>query len=167
LAFGQAFAKHHRNIPLTAASSYKCLSKVLLIGERSLRLALSEYVAHYHAERNHQGKDNVLLFPRDTQTRRGGPVQCRERQGGLFCIIIIKKPRNLAEKSRMILWLEVDCTRARPTMLLANAQVSPAVVLIILPLAWRLSALSQTNAKFPSTNMDRQQRGPKGVLCHA
>ena len=39
------------------------LSKVLLIGERSLRLALSEYVAHYHAERNHQGKDNVLLFP--------------------------------------------------------------------------------------------------------
>jgi putative transposase len=38
--------------------------------ERSLRLALSEYVAHYHAERNHQGKDNVLLFPRDTQMRR-------------------------------------------------------------------------------------------------
>jgi hypothetical protein len=43
--------------------------KVLLIDERSLRLALSEYVAHYHAERNHQGKDNVLLFPR---ARRGG-----------------------------------------------------------------------------------------------
>ena len=62
----------------------ECLSKVLLIGERSLRLALSEYVAHYHAERNHQGKDNVLLFPRDTQTRRGGPVQCRERLGGLL-----------------------------------------------------------------------------------
>jgi hypothetical protein len=30
-----------------------------------------------------------------------------------FCIIIIKKPRNLAENSRMILWLEVDCTCAR------------------------------------------------------
>jgi putative transposase len=69
------------------------LCKVFLIGERSLRLALGEYVAHYHAERNHQGKDNVLLFPRDTQTRRGGPVQCRERLGGC-CIIIIKKPRN-------------------------------------------------------------------------
>jgi putative transposase len=62
----------------------ECLSKVLPIGERSLRLALSEYVAHYHAERNHQRKDNVLLFPRDTQTRRGGPVQCRERLGGLL-----------------------------------------------------------------------------------
>jgi hypothetical protein len=43
------------------------------------------------------------------------------------CIIIIKKPRNLAEKSRMILWLEVDCTCAGPTMLLANAQVSPNI----------------------------------------
>jgi hypothetical protein len=25
------------------------------------------------------------------------------------CTIIIKKPRHLAEESRMILWLEVDC----------------------------------------------------------
>jgi hypothetical protein len=60
----------------------ECLSKLLLIGGRSLPLALSEYVARYHAERNHQGKDNVLLFPRDTQTQRGGPVQSRERLGG-------------------------------------------------------------------------------------
>jgi putative transposase len=37
----------------------KCLSKVLLIGERSLRLyrlALSEYVVHYHAERKSSGE---------------------------------------------------------------------------------------------------------------
>jgi len=44
----------------------ECLSKVVLFGERSLRRALSEYVEHFHAERNHQGKGNVLLFPRDT-----------------------------------------------------------------------------------------------------
>ena len=62
----------------------ECLSKIILFGERSLRRALSEYVAHYHAERNHQGRDNVLLFPRNTQTHRGGPVQCRERLGGLL-----------------------------------------------------------------------------------
>jgi hypothetical protein len=43
------------------------------------------------------------------------------------CIIIIKKPRNLAEKSRMILWLEVDRTCARTTMPLPNAQVSPNI----------------------------------------
>jgi transposase InsO family protein len=62
----------------------ECLSKIILFGERSLRRALSEYVEHYHAERNHQGKSNVLLFPRVTEMRRGGPVQCRERLGGLL-----------------------------------------------------------------------------------
>jgi Integrase core domain len=62
----------------------ECLSKVVLFGERSLRRALSEYVKHFHAERNHQGKNNVLLFPRDTDVHREGPVQCRERLGGLL-----------------------------------------------------------------------------------
>ena len=36
----------------------------VLFGKRSLRRALSNYVDHFHAERNHQGKGNVLLFPR-------------------------------------------------------------------------------------------------------
>jgi putative transposase len=62
----------------------ECLSKVVLFGERSLRRALNEYVEHYHAERNHQGKGNVLLFPRSTSIRRDGSVQCRERLGGLL-----------------------------------------------------------------------------------
>jgi putative transposase len=62
----------------------ECLSKVILFGERSLRHALSEYVEHYHSERNHQGKDNVLLFPRDTDVHREGLVQCRGRLGGLL-----------------------------------------------------------------------------------
>ena len=62
----------------------ECLSKVILFGERSLRRVLSEYVEHYHAERNHQGKGNVLLFPLGTDIRRDGPVQCRERLGGLL-----------------------------------------------------------------------------------
>src|SRR5262245_15601314 len=62
----------------------ECLSKVILLGERSLRRALNEFLEHYHAERNHQGKGNVLLFPRDTHIRSEGPVQCRERLGGLL-----------------------------------------------------------------------------------
>jgi hypothetical protein len=62
----------------------ECLSKIILFGERSLRRALREYVAHYHAERNHQGKSNVLLFRRVMETRRDEPVQCRERLGGLL-----------------------------------------------------------------------------------
>jgi len=62
----------------------ECLSKVVLFGERSLRRALSEYVEHYHAERNHQGKNNILLLPRDADICREGPVRCRERLGGLL-----------------------------------------------------------------------------------
>src|SRR5262245_15092940 len=62
----------------------ECLSKVVLVSERSLQRALRDYVEHFHAERNHQGKGNVLLFPRDTNIRRERPVQCRERLGGLL-----------------------------------------------------------------------------------
>jgi len=62
----------------------ECLSKVILFGERSLRRALSEYVEHYHTERNHQGRENVLLFPRDTDAHHEAPVRCRQRLGGLL-----------------------------------------------------------------------------------
>lgn len=60
------------------------LLKVILFGERSLRRALSEYIDHFHIERNHQGKGNVLLFPCATGQLREGPVRCRERLGGLL-----------------------------------------------------------------------------------
>jgi putative transposase len=62
----------------------ECLSRVILFGERSLRWALSNYVDHFHTERNHQGKGNVLLFPRAAYRQREGPVGCRERLGGLL-----------------------------------------------------------------------------------
>ena len=41
----------------------ECLSKLILLGESSLRRALAQYVTHYHEERNHQRKNNLLLFP--------------------------------------------------------------------------------------------------------
>ncbi len=62
----------------------ECLSKVILFGERSLRRALSDCVDHFHAERNHQGRGNVLLFPRATDQQREEPVRCRERLSGLL-----------------------------------------------------------------------------------
>ena len=63
-----------------------CLSKLILFGVASLRRALREYVAHYHVERNHQGKGNVLLFPTATKAmkRADGSVVCKERLGGLL-----------------------------------------------------------------------------------
>jgi putative transposase len=62
----------------------ECLRNVILFGERSLRRALKEYIEHYHAERNHQGKGNVLLFPRHRAGDCERPVQCRKRLGGLL-----------------------------------------------------------------------------------
>ena len=62
----------------------ECLSKLIMFGERSLRRALSDYVEHFHAERNHQGKGNILLFPQPEARQREGPIECRERLGGLL-----------------------------------------------------------------------------------
>ena len=63
----------------------ECFSKVILFGEAALRRSLTEFVAHYHIERNHQGKENVILFPETTGgDARDGPIRCRERLGGLL-----------------------------------------------------------------------------------
>jgi transposase InsO family protein len=63
----------------------ECLSRLILFGEASLWHALHEYVEHYHRERNHQGKGNVLLFPSSrADERRTGPIHCRARLGGLL-----------------------------------------------------------------------------------
>jgi len=64
----------------------ECLSKLILLGEASLRRALRSYLAHYHSERNHQGKDNVVLFPTLSKDSYhcNGPIACRERLGGLL-----------------------------------------------------------------------------------
>jgi putative transposase len=61
------------------------LSRLILFGEASLRHALSQYVDHYHHERTHQGKENVLLFPSSSQDgAHHGPMRCRERLSGLL-----------------------------------------------------------------------------------
>jgi transposase InsO family protein len=64
----------------------ECLSKLIFFGEGSLRRTLHDYLAHYHGERNHQGKGNVLLFPiliADIGPCEA-PIACRERLGGLL-----------------------------------------------------------------------------------
>jgi hypothetical protein len=64
----------------------ECLSKLILFGEASLRRALSEFIDHFHAERNHQRKDNVLLFPSEKvgEHKTRNRIRCRERLGGLL-----------------------------------------------------------------------------------
>ena len=63
----------------------ECLSRLILFGEVSLKRALTEFIAHYHAERPHQGKGNVLLFPpTEPPAYPNQRVVCKERLGGLL-----------------------------------------------------------------------------------
>ena len=61
-----------------------CLDRIILVGEASLRRALSEFVEHYHHERNHQGLGNMLIMPVAEQTNCDKHIGCRERLGGLL-----------------------------------------------------------------------------------
>ena len=69
-----------------AIGQQECLSKLILFGETSLRRALTDFVEHYHAERNHQGKGNVLLFPsiEKLPPALGPTVRRQQRLGGLL-----------------------------------------------------------------------------------
>jgi transposase InsO family protein len=62
----------------------ECLEQFVLFGENSLRHVIREYLAHYHAERNHQGIENVIPFPDVRMDRQEGPVAKAERLGGLL-----------------------------------------------------------------------------------
>lgn len=66
----------------------ECLDRLIPIGERHFRRAVTEYVEHYHAERNHEGLDNRLIAgpPVRQMTSRvrrrrwlGGLLNCYER----------------------------------------------------------------------------------------
>ncbi len=65
----------------------ECLSKLILVGEASLRRVLNEFIDHHHFERNHQGKSNLLLFPSPDplpKCPKCKTVRCRDRLGGLL-----------------------------------------------------------------------------------
>ena len=62
----------------------ECLDQLILFGERSLRHALNEYLAHHQTERNHQGLNNVIPFPDDRAHGQVGIKAKSERLGGLL-----------------------------------------------------------------------------------
>ena len=49
---------------------------------------LSDYVEHFHAERNYPGKANVLLFPRDQTFTATAPCNAASDWVGSRAIII-------------------------------------------------------------------------------
>ncbi|MDA1055196.1 MAG: integrase core domain-containing protein, partial [Planctomycetota bacterium] len=62
----------------------ECLDDLILFGEKSLRHVVGEYIAHYHAERNHQGIENVIPFPDERLSSSGKKITKSERLGGLL-----------------------------------------------------------------------------------
>jgi len=61
----------------------ECLDRLIPLGERHLRRALAEFVAHYHRERNHQGLGNELIEGVGS-ARPGAAIRRRQRLGGLL-----------------------------------------------------------------------------------
>jgi hypothetical protein len=66
----------------------ECLSKLILFGENSLRRVVSDFLEHFHQERNHQGKGNVLLFsiPVARESPPANAIRCRERSAACLSI---------------------------------------------------------------------------------
>ena len=62
----------------------ECLNRMIFFGERSLRKATSEFAAHYHTERNHQGLDNRMIESDDRAGSTFGAIECLQRLGGLL-----------------------------------------------------------------------------------
>jgi transposase InsO family protein len=62
----------------------ECLAQIIPLGERHLRRSVSEYIEHYHRERNHQGLGNELIESSDREGCGDGRVECRERLGGVL-----------------------------------------------------------------------------------
>ena len=60
------------------------LSQLIFFGEKSLRNAVREFLAHYHRERNHQGLSNHIIEPGEELGQTRGDVRCSERLGGLL-----------------------------------------------------------------------------------
>ncbi len=57
---------------------------MIFFGGKHLRCVVNEYVAHYHAERNHQSIGNRLIEARDAGAEDTGPVVSRTRVGGML-----------------------------------------------------------------------------------
>ena len=62
----------------------ECLNRMIFVGPASLRRAVSEYMAHYHGERNHQGLDNRLIRRNPSMFAQDGRVSRRARLGGML-----------------------------------------------------------------------------------
>ena len=60
------------------------MDRIVLIGEASLHRATTQFLLHYHGERNHQGLGNKIIRPNFVEFPSEGAIRCRQRLGGLL-----------------------------------------------------------------------------------
>ncbi len=60
---------------------FECLDRLILFGEEATRNAVNQYLAHYHAERPHQGSNNELVVPLKLPTVVDANIESSERIG--------------------------------------------------------------------------------------
>ncbi|HIG31278.1 MAG TPA: hypothetical protein EYQ50_27125 [Verrucomicrobiales bacterium] len=61
-----------------------CLSRMILIGENSMRRAVENFVEHYNTERAQQSLGNKMIKPRIENMPPEGKILCDPRQGGML-----------------------------------------------------------------------------------
>lgn len=62
----------------------ECLNRMIFFGQASLRHTITQYMTHYHDERNHQGLENRLLRPLCVVGEPYAQVKRRQRLGGML-----------------------------------------------------------------------------------
>ena len=62
----------------------ECLNRIIPLGEKHLRVAIKEYMQHYHTERNHQGLGSRIIDADENVGRNEGVVKKRARMGGFL-----------------------------------------------------------------------------------
>jgi putative transposase len=60
----------------------ECLNRMIFVGQASLRRAVTEYMDHYHGERNHQGLANRLIHAPAIVAANDSAIYRRVRLGG-------------------------------------------------------------------------------------
>ena len=109
----------------------ECLDRIVPLGERHLRQAISEYMAHYHRERSHPGLGNALIDGEQSDMARAGHIVRRERLGGLLSFY----HRKTAVRNRIESWDRTAIvSSARPWRRIDHASTS-----MLLPIHGKIS----------------------------
>jgi hypothetical protein len=72
----------------------ECLNRIVPLGEAHLRRSISEYMRHYHAERNYQGIGNELIDCATSPANTNGAIS--RRRGLAVCSTSTRAPRECA-----------------------------------------------------------------------